>query len=140
MGSTVTTSVPWKGDSMYKFIGIFSFFLSLLSSVNVFAQAPSTRLEIVSFSRISDNAQNVSAEVCGIVHRERAIALGQSDLIRLILDKEGKTPRVYYTYAGQTGIFCSLVVTLEGTVEAAIEGDANLKATKRIQLSEGSEK
>ena len=78
-------------------------------------------LKIISFSRVSNNTQNISAEICGVVHRELS-PLAQSDLIRLIIDRDGKAPRVYYTYAGQTGIFCSMVTTVEGTVDAAIEG------------------
>lgn len=113
----------------------FLCFLSVIASLVipealVQAESPNARIEIVSFQRVSNNPENFTAEVCGLIHRSKQRTLGQADLIRLILDKEGQSPRVYYTYAGKTGIFCSLVVTLLGSVEATLEGTQSAKVVQ----------
>ncbi|MBT3982167.1 MAG: hypothetical protein HOE90_12485 [Bacteriovoracaceae bacterium] len=74
-------------------------------------------LKITSFVRVSDNAKNMAAEICGTLTG----VPGEFQIIRLTTDIASKNPANYHTVVGSTGKFCHLVTTYLGTIQAVVE-------------------
>ena len=75
-------------------------------------------LKITSFGRISNNTQNMAAEVCGTL---TGLPAGPH-MIHLTTDYTTDQPGHYYTWVGQANAFCAVVTTYRGVVQADVEG------------------
>ncbi len=91
---------------------VFLAFLSISGSV--FGEEAKT-VEINSFSRISDNQKNMTAEICG-----QAIGQKKRVIIDIISDPKSKRPTPFTTISQPDGSFCHLITTYMGQAIAKV--------------------
>ena len=90
------------------FLGFFMWSLTAFGS-------EVTKVEIKSFSRISDNQKNMTAEICGQV-------IGQKKrlIVDIISDPKSKRPTPFSTISQADGSFCYLITTYMGQAIARV--------------------
>ncbi|MCB9061706.1 MAG: hypothetical protein H6622_09310 [Halobacteriovoraceae bacterium] len=89
-------------------------------------------IKLTSFGRISNNIQNLSAEVCGYV---QGPVIGDLS-VELIVDQDSNRPGYYHTKTARNGKFCAIVATYAGTVMAKLRGIAE---SNSVNLDSGRE-
>ena len=74
-----------------------------------------TNVEIKSFSRISDNQKNMTAELCGqVIDQKKRL------IVDIIADPKSKKPTPFSTISQADGSFCHLITTYMGQAIAKV--------------------
>ena len=90
------------------------FLAFLIISGSVFGEEAKT-VEIKSFSRISDNQKNMTAEICGqVVDQKKRL------IVDIIADPKSKKPTPFSTLSQADGSFCHLITTYMGQAVAKV--------------------
>ena len=90
------------------------FFIFFVASLSAFGEEAKT-VEIKSFSRISDNEKNKTAEICGqIIGQKKRL------IVDIISDPNSKRPTPFSTISQADGSFCHLITTYMGQAIAKV--------------------
>ncbi len=89
------------------------FFLALFPII-VMASSNS-KVEITSFTRISDNEKNKVAELCGKVVDQK-----KREIVDIISDPKSKKPTPFSTISQDDGSFCQIISTYMGQAIARV--------------------